>query len=150
MLHTSVSEPDTLSGEVPANVAQLQAAVAALEEQLTGRGIFRRFVTAQTSRGSLSHEACSSASFLSAAAGFLRCVPSPFLPIDPNPYYSPISQRNSAVKGRVPGVSQRSEIPKPKRGRGRPSTPLLSPYAGVFLTHESVLAGGQCQFASLG
>lgn len=74
MLHTSVSEPDTLHGEVPANVEQLQAAVAALEEQLTGRGIFRRFVAAQTARGSLSHDACSSASFLSAAAGFMRSV----------------------------------------------------------------------------
>ncbi|CAL8470925.1 g10467 [Coccomyxa elongata] len=72
MLHTSVSEPDTLRGEVPANVEQLQAAVAALEEQLTGRGIFRRFTTAHTARGSLSHDACSSASFLSAAAGFMR------------------------------------------------------------------------------
>lgn len=53
---------------------QLQAAVTALEEQLIGRGILRRFISAQTSRESLTHDACSSASFLSAAAGFLRCL----------------------------------------------------------------------------
>lgn len=68
-------EPDTLSGEIPANVAQLQAAMAALEEQLTQRGIFKRFVSTHTARGSANYEACSSASFLNAAASFIRSCP---------------------------------------------------------------------------
>jgi hypothetical protein len=72
MLHTSVNELDALSGDIPANVAQLQAAVAALEEQLMVRGIFKRFLSGHTGRASPNHEACSSPSFLGAAAGFIK------------------------------------------------------------------------------
>ena len=67
------ADPGAMSAAGEAgSVAGLAAAAESLEERLGGRGLFRRFLAAHAARGSAAYEACSSASFLAAAAGILR------------------------------------------------------------------------------
>ena len=72
-LQAAAADPKAMGAAGEAgSVADLAAAVESLEEQLGGRGLFRRFLAAHAARGAAAYEACSSASFLAAAAGVLR------------------------------------------------------------------------------
>jgi hypothetical protein len=74
MLQAAEAEPGAIGdeGEPDQASAELAAAIAALEELLGGRGLFRRFLAQHTARGSAAAAACSQPSFLAAAAGILR------------------------------------------------------------------------------
>lgn len=74
LLASNSSGAATPKTEAGAKPAALHDMVTALEERFASSGLFRRFISAHSARGSRAQEACGLPSFLNATAGHIKCA----------------------------------------------------------------------------
>ena len=72
MLQNVTSSPADYTSRELQSCKRIQSELARLQDRLTGKGLFRRFLEDKIAAESGAEMACSSPSFLSAASGLIR------------------------------------------------------------------------------